>query len=385
LIARLIEGDDLPTLERIAREGVHGPLRSNFPLWSPPIWTSIATGKYAAKHGIWGYVRARHRLWRSTDRKTHALWNIVSDAGLKVGVVNWWNTYPPEKIDGVMISDHLYPWQTEVRRRVLKAVKEDESSPIVFPESWRARVVAGLESDTPLTGISNLFEENESLPKWVKTEYLAGVFRSDTKVVKHALEVESAIDPDLLMVFLPGIDRVSHALWGSIEPPELYPEHLRLSGSAREAAAEALFGYYRYTDALIGRLCERYGENDLIMVVSDHGFEAGVSRVGGTGIHESRHARDGIIFSRGPGIPAGSKAWGRNGPMSVNDVTPTILAWLGLPVALDMDGRPAPFLEVEAPPEIPTHDTTSIEYVEARSPGAEAEIVEQLRQLGYIE
>jgi hypothetical protein len=220
---------------------------------------------------------------------------------LKVGVVNWWNTYPPEKIDGVMISDHLYPWQTEVRRRVLKAVKEDESSPIVFPESWRARVVAGLESDTPLTGISNLFEENESLPKWVKTEYLAGVFRSDTKVVKHALEVESAIDPDLLMVFLPGIDRVSHALWGSIEPPELYPEHLRLSGSAREAAAEALFGYYRYTDALIGRLCERYGENDLIMVVSDHGFEAGVSRVGGTGIHESRHARDGIIGQQGVG------------------------------------------------------------------------------------
>jgi len=53
-------------------------------------------------------------------------------------------------------------------------------------------------------------------------------FGSDT-VFKFEFRdpIEEALAPDLLMVLLPGIDRVSHVLWGTLEAEDRYPEHLR--------------------------------------------------------------------------------------------------------------------------------------------------------------
>jgi len=70
--------------------------------------------------------------------------------------------------------------------------------------------------------------------------------------------------------------------------------------------------------------------------------------------------------------------------MTIHDVTPTILAWLGLPVGADMDGRPASFLGESEVASIPSWDETPVERRSAES-GAEQEILEQLRELGYLE
>jgi arylsulfatase A-like enzyme len=117
------------------------------------------------------------------------------------------------------------------------------------------------------------------------------------------------------------------------------------------------------------------------MVVSDHGFEAAVSMGVLTGNHKSLKAIDGVIFARGPGIPAGAPA----GPMTINDVTPTILTWLGLPIAEDMDGQPAGFLDVPEVKTIPTYDVAPVERLDLTPSGVEETIVEQLRGLGYFE
>jgi hypothetical protein len=73
--------------------------------------------------------------------------------------------------------------------------------------------------------------------------------------------------------------------------------------------------------------------------------------------------------------------------VSVNDVTPTILAWLGLPIGDDMQGRPAAFLAVEPAriARIPTHDTRPIERLGDAPSGAEDTLLEHLRSLGYLE
>ena len=63
-----------------------------------------------------GGLQGRVRLLLSSDRRTHALWNIVSDAERRVAVINWWNTFPPEVIEGVMVSDHAVPGEVERRR-----------------------------------------------------------------------------------------------------------------------------------------------------------------------------------------------------------------------------------------------------------------------------
>jgi predicted AlkP superfamily phosphohydrolase/phosphomutase len=206
-------------------------------------------------------------------------------------------------------------------------------------------------------------------------------YQDDADVVRVTLSVERALRPDVLMVFLPGIDRVSHVLWAAVSEPADYESPMPMNAEQRRAAAAALQRYYVYTDALIGRVLERYGPEDLVMVVSDHGFEPGEVLGFLTGTHETHRAVDGVIFARGPGVAVPE----RNRQLSVNDVTPTALAWLGLPVADDMDGRVAPFLVGAAPARVPTYAGTRVESLQYAPSDSEAALLEELRALGYVE
>jgi predicted AlkP superfamily phosphohydrolase/phosphomutase len=382
----LLEQGRLPNLERIARAGEFGPLRSHFPLSSPRVWTSIATGKMPEKHGILGFAyqddEGVQRLFLSVHRTAHALWNIASDAGLTVGVVNWWNTYPLEKIRGVMVSDHLLPMEVRGRHRMTGAAPA-EASAIVYPDEWGDRVAALVADDSRLTDIDDPFRDRESFPSWSAPDRLSERFHNDEDLGRIALEIERELQPDLMMVLLPGIDRVSHHIWASIEPESAYEKLPSMSASERRAAARALYRYYEFTDAVIGRLAHTYGPDDLIMVVSDHGFEAGRGLGFLTGVHETEKALYGVFFASGPDIASPGR--GRRRPTSVNDVTPTILAWLGLPVAADMEGRVASFLQVAGAERIATYDTRPVERLGASPSGAEGEILEQLKALGYLE
>lgn len=381
----LIREGKLPNLARIAQEGVFGPLRSHIPLASPRIWASIATGKSPRRHGILSFARkgadGEQRLYQNSDRKASALWNIVSDAGKSVAVVNWWTTYPPEKVRGVIVSDHLLARELQGRRN-LTGAPAVEVGPIVHPEAWEDRVQALSKAAGPLTDVADPFLDRAAFPDWALPERLSERYRNDEWVTRIALEIERELHPDVLMVFLPGIDRVSHRLWGALEPESEYPRPL-FTPEQREVAANALRRYYEFSDALIGKLLEGYGRDDLVMVVSDHGFEAGTGLLFLTGKHKSAKALHGVIFARGPDIaPPSDKR-----PVSVNDVTPTILAWLGLPVGDDMDGTPASFLAVDAAEiaHVPTYDTQPIERLEAVPSGAEDAMLDHLRSLGYLE
>ncbi len=374
----------LPNLSKIAVNGVFGPLRSVQPLLSPRIWISIATGKSADKHGIVYFAREREdgtqQLLLSTDRRVPALWNIASNAGLTVAVVNWWNTFPPDRIRGVIVSDHLLAREIE-GRQLLSGAMPPPSGAVVFPRDWQPRLVGLIANETPPVDFADPFVGVENLPAWLKREVLTRRFREDGALTRFALEIEAVIEPDVLMVLLPGIDRISHVLWVGVEPPETYRGHLRLSAAEREAAATALTGYYEYTDALIGALAERYADDDLVMVVSDHGFEGGQRMQVLTGVHESHRALDGVIFARGPGIAPGR----HRGGVGIYDVTPTILAWLGLPVAQDMDGAVAPFLEAAEAARIASYDDEPVESVNTVPSGEYDTLIEQLRSLGYLE
>lgn len=378
----MLEEGRLPHLARIASQGIYGPLRSHFPLSSPRIWTSIATGKTPEHHGILGFAKPDEagvqRLFTSADRTTHAIWNIASDAGLTVGVVNWWNSYPLEKVNGFIASDHLLPFDVRGRRRMTGAVPED-LGPIVYPPEWGERVAALLDESTPVTSLPDPFANRAGFARWVKPERLTTRYENDASLVRIARAVEAEWKPDLMMVFLPGIDRVSHVIWAGVEPAERYPKGPFMTPAQREVAGRALRDYYAYTDALIGVLMEPYGPDDLVIVVSDHGFEAGRGLGVLTGVHESEQALLGVVFARGRDVAPAP------GVVSVNDITPTILAWLGIPVGEDMDGKVAPFLHVSSVPHVASHDTTPIERLENVPSGAEGELLEQLRALGYLE
>jgi hypothetical protein len=97
-----------------------------------------------------------------------------------------------------------------------------------------------------------------------------------------------------------------------------------------------------------------------------------------SGVHE----RDGIFLAAGPGIARGV----RLDPMSQLDLTPTLLALVGLPAALDMQGR-APAAMFTQPPALPEAPASYDGLVGQRRlvGGQEGSNEEALRALGYIE
>jgi predicted AlkP superfamily phosphohydrolase/phosphomutase len=384
----LIDQGKLPTLSAIARAGASGRILSARPILSPRIWTSVATGKVPEKHGIEEFrikqPGEKKRLYTSADRRAHALWNIASGRGASVGVVNWWITHPAEGVRGVMMSDHLIPAYLP-GAPTPDSVEANVSAAAVFPPSWAARLIEAVSAPEIPVPYDDFLIDDDALPHWVDRGELSVHLRTDAAAARSALAIEAELRPDLLMVFMPGIDRVSHWLWGSIEPAESYPEKLRPTPAERAAGARALYRYYEYVDALIGRLIAGAGPEDLVIVLSDHGFVSGTfrSRPGLTGRHNTGDALHGVFYARGPGIAAGSSSEG----VSVNDVTPTVLAWLGWPLGRDMDGHVAPFMEI-APERVAefvdSYDTQPIERLDGGE-DADAVVLEQLRALGYFE
>lgn len=391
IVDQLIAEGRLPNLARIAQQGVHGTLRSQLPISSPRIWNTIATGKVPEKHGIltFSYLGRdrRQHLYASTDRRARPLWSIASNAGFTVGVINFWNTYPLEKVNGVMVSDHVLATEVERLEKMMKT-KKTKYGAVIYPDAWNARLSGMVKNQsTPLPDFKNPFRDGQVLPRWVKRRELQRRFVEDGALARMTLEISLVERPRITMVLLTGIDRVSHYLWSVVEPPDSYSPGLIPTAAGRAGGKAALYAYYAYTDALIGALWSSLDPEDLLMVVSDHGFEAGESMMRLSGSHHSEKALDGIIYAAGRGISPASVA--RN--VSVVDITPTLLAYLGLPAAKDMDGKRAAFLETndgaEQRPPIDSYDVIALEFVNPSDipSGVEDAIVEQLRALGYIE
>src|SRR6185436_15126706 len=112
VIQPLLQEGRMPNLARLIADGVHGNLATLYPVLSPMLWTSIATGKRAYKHGIHGFCEplpdgSGVRPISLLSRKTKAVWNILNQTGHRSIVAGWWPSHPAEPINGAMVSKHF--------------------------------------------------------------------------------------------------------------------------------------------------------------------------------------------------------------------------------------------------------------------------------------
>jgi predicted AlkP superfamily phosphohydrolase/phosphomutase len=393
VVESLIAEGRLPNLAAIAETGASGKLRSLKPLLSPRVWTSVATGRTPSEHGIRGWIeipkgdREGMRIFDSHDRQVHALWNIFSRRDRSVAIVNWLMTYPPEPVNGVMITDSLYPEEVVAKRKLSSlyaksaggSLREatESSEPTTWPAEWAERATEE-DHQTPLVPLAVPFAslEGEFMGPF---KPLATMAPRDSGIASVALEIEAELEPDLMMILLQGIDRASHFSFGALQDEAEWPESARTRAAGHRQLGEGLVDFYAYTDALIGRLLEGYAADDLVLVLSDHGFHA--SENFPLGEHVADEALDGVLFARGRGIAPGTRAEG----ISVLDIAPTVLAWAGLPVAEDMAGEVAGFLRLEPAPAIASYEDEPIPRLTRTPSGREAERLEELRALGYVE
>jgi predicted AlkP superfamily phosphohydrolase/phosphomutase len=95
--------------------GVHAPLQSTIPPWSFQAWTSFMTGKNPGKHGVYDFFRTPLGTYdlefvNAGHRRGGAnLWQILSQSGRKVISIGVPATFPPDPVNGVMISGFDFP------------------------------------------------------------------------------------------------------------------------------------------------------------------------------------------------------------------------------------------------------------------------------------
>ena len=111
LIKPWVDAGLLPTFARLLGEGAHAELRSTLPALTPPAWTSAATGKNPGKHNIFNFYKVSDggtgKLpLTPADLRSRRVWDIANAYGKRAGVVHLPLTYPPEHLDGFVVSGH---------------------------------------------------------------------------------------------------------------------------------------------------------------------------------------------------------------------------------------------------------------------------------------
>jgi predicted AlkP superfamily phosphohydrolase/phosphomutase len=398
ILGPLLNQGKCPNFARMRDQGSAGKLRSLEPLTkSPIIWASIATGKVPQKHGILDFFmkqRAKDRareaaakvaakpgegeapatsnLWRA-----RAIWEILGGLGKSVGVVGWWSTWPAKPVNGVLVSDYVQydtgSWPAKNSRRTYP----DSVEAIV----QRLRVKPENVSWAELFQFVPPFDTTKVTPRQERLLHdLRWVYAADLTFYRVGLELYRKKRSDFFTVYFRGVDEVSHIYWdvdfpGFASPPLTDQETVWLK--------HIIPNYYVFTDRLLGDYLKLADKNTDVIVCSDHGFQGG-----GGGV--MAHKLDGMIFMMGPHVVKSGSISGA----TVLDVTPTILAMFGLPVARDMDGRPIPgglepglVKRIEREKRLETYETAraSGEGEEPLRSPVDQELRERLRSLGYIQ
>jgi predicted AlkP superfamily phosphohydrolase/phosphomutase len=282
LIEPLVAAGRLPVLAELMKRGAWGALRSTLPAATFPAWTSLVTGVNPGRHGLLDFTTREPgsyaiRFVNGSYRRTPALWTRLCAAGGRVAVVTVPATYPPEPVNGVMVSGFDSPLATEVDGR------------FVHPRAFHAEI-RRLVGRLPFAD----FQETSIGPGWHEAalaRLLEGVAKRTT-VVEHLLRQEHF---DAVMVVFGESDTVAHHFWRFWDP-----------GSPRWVAsphADAIGRVYAALDAGLGRLLAAAPSDAVVAVVSDHG-SGGASDVA---LHLNRRlAECGLLrFRSAGGGPAG--------------------------------------------------------------------------------
>jgi predicted AlkP superfamily phosphohydrolase/phosphomutase len=238
LLDPLMRAGHLPFLSGLASRGMRAPLRSVYPAKTIPAWYSFATGQDPGELGIFGFLEPNGGPGRShivrTFRPREALWDTLSRAGAKVGVLN-------------LPLGAGYP----VHGFVLPGFFSDASA--TYPNALRAEIERAL--GCPYPGELPVFRESD------RARWVASASRAVENRARAASLLATRERPEFLFVLLRETDRVEHQLWHELARPveEIPPD---------------LVDFWRIVDTAcqqIDRAFREGGGEPTTLVISDHG------------------------------------------------------------------------------------------------------------------
>jgi arylsulfatase A-like enzyme len=374
-----------PHLAKLMREGSRGHLESFWPTRTPQVWTSAVTGKLPCQHGVWDHLSntwynppevrtTDKRVVTVRDRKSKALWNLLDARGIRTLVVGWMVTWPAEKLEhGIIVAPKELSGdkrQTTIKGSFYRDAKKMVQPASLWSDVERLMVEPHQIEDDDLAPFvkapppdSPLFEL-PYLKRYMYT-YKWSLARARS-VERLTRELSGRARPDVVLSYFQCPDTMGHRFWIFKESEAAIRQRLAdlqlPAGHAAELKkrfGDSLAACYRDVDERIGGILEATrGPETLVLILSDHGFghcerphPFKSEPYGGV------HLDQGVLIAAGPGIVAGQMIDG----LRLIDVAPTVLHFLGQPVADDMRGRVAQHLFSPAGrgkvQRIPTYET----------------------------
>jgi predicted AlkP superfamily phosphohydrolase/phosphomutase len=391
LLSRLSAEGKMPNWSRLVSEGFTADLESFFPVLSPILWTTAATGVGPDAHRVLDFQESDPKTGvklpvSGFSRAVPAVWNVASQAGRKVGVVGWWATHPAEEVNGFFVSDRASPLLFSDLPR----------AGVAYPASLAAGVEQvivrdGVVSDSEVAKFVNVpaaeIASARASGAGMENPIVALSRIVSATRINHrmARDLYDRNLPDLMALYLQGTDEVGH-VFAPFVPPRL--DCTTEADFARYSRAVDL--YYGLVDRILGQWMRRAKEDGATLIVhSDHGFKWGEDR---TCARSSANWATAAYWHRLNGVFA---AWGaRVRPSKARtratlfDVAPTVLALAGLPADRRMTGRviAAGFEKLPGQPREDRFARNVVRRVAAQAATAEeaTEYAKKLRALGYL-
>ncbi len=330
----VIDANDLPEFARLGADGTRAELTSMEPMFSPVLWTTMASGRTADEHGIRGFhVHA-------DDCKVARWWDIAEDAHLKVGLYKWLVDYPPRtfRYGGFWVPSWLAP-STEAWPASLSVVKEVELS----HRLRRKQVVAVDSAPVQAARLALVGVRLSTLVRAVRWSIAERYEHPDD--VRRNAEMQALrgwIDRDVFIQQLydkaPAVASLTYYATDGLA--HLYWDRYENGGEELRAA-------YRQADTILGDIRAAMGPDARLLVVSDHGFR-GMDGTGQAGQFAPLTARLSARLAESAG-PVDVTRLGHKLVVAA----PTVEARAQLLLSLDQlrDGLGAPFFLVSDIPD----------------------------------
>lgn len=234
----------LPAFQRMIQEGTIGELRSTIHPLTAPAWISFMTGLNPGKHGIYDFIRRKPNsydveLVYAGNLRAKTIWNLLSEAGKRVGAINIPMIYPPRPVNGFLISGIDTPGL---------------GSPFTYPPELYDELKTNV-------GEYIIAVSGNNQEEWARG------FRSMAETRTRVFDYLRRNKPwDCLMVVYSATDMSQHIFWKNMEglaSGSPSPEDLLYGGIILEI--------YQKIDRMLAGLLDEVDDRTTIMIMSDHG------------------------------------------------------------------------------------------------------------------
>ncbi len=249
LVRKWVGEGKLPTFARVINQGAFGDLWSVLPFSSAPAWTSAMTGVNPGKHGIYGFLKkiqtktGEEQVFTSAmDRGFAPIWEIIGRYGLGSCIINIPLTSPADSLNGIMIAG--FP------------LASDEKRAYFWPDT-----VETLLGDYAFD-VFGVDDAQTPDDRFIKK--MEGV---ESRRLDLGLRLFDKIDWDLFWIVFVFTDRYQHRMWKYMD--RNHPQYDPVNGPKY---ADAIEKSYRMADTYLAHFIDKMQPDDLLIILSDHGF-----------------------------------------------------------------------------------------------------------------